>query len=516
MVNAPVASAAVPVISQRPATAVTSDQLPTVQINGVAWDQAIVGNTVYAGGEFTSARPAGVEPGTSETPRSNLLAYNITTGALITSFNPTFNGVIKSLAVSPDQSRLYVAGDFDRVNGVSRPRLAAFDTATGALLLGFAPVFNARVNVVTVTDSAVYAGGWFTSVNATTRTRLAALNPATGALLPWAPTANYNVNALTVTTDRSRVIVGGQFTALNSTTAYGLGAIDANSGATLPWTMNRYVRDSGVNASITSLKTVGDTVYGSGYRYGTGNGTFEGVFAASANSGNVIWLQDCHGDSYDTTAMGGLIYSVSHAHDCSNIGGYPDVKNQYQHTTAVTPDARGTVQRNTVTGYTDFSGQPAPSLVNWFPALQIGTYTGQSQAAWTVESNSSYVVEGGEFVKVNGVTQQGLIRFAVPSIALRKRGPIAAPIVSVSSKSSSLRFTTKATWDRDDQVLTYNVYREGVTAPVCTTTATSQFWNLPSVTCQVGSPPKGTYNYRMSVSDPDGNTKYSSYVSVRR
>ena len=40
-----------------PAT-VSADGLPTTQINGVAWSQVVVGNTVYVGGEFTSARPA--------------------------------------------------------------------------------------------------------------------------------------------------------------------------------------------------------------------------------------------------------------------------------------------------------------------------------------------------------------------------------------------------------------------------------------------------------------------------
>ena len=63
------AAAADPPITQRSATGVTADALPTAQINGVVWDQAIVNNTVYAGGQFTSARPAGADAGTSETPR---------------------------------------------------------------------------------------------------------------------------------------------------------------------------------------------------------------------------------------------------------------------------------------------------------------------------------------------------------------------------------------------------------------------------------------------------------------
>ena len=40
-------------------TTVSADALPTVQIDGVVWAQAVVGDTVYVGGSFTEARPAG-------------------------------------------------------------------------------------------------------------------------------------------------------------------------------------------------------------------------------------------------------------------------------------------------------------------------------------------------------------------------------------------------------------------------------------------------------------------------
>ena len=50
-----------------PAT-VSADGLPTVQINGVVWQQALVGDTVYAGGEFSNARPAGAAAGVNTVP----------------------------------------------------------------------------------------------------------------------------------------------------------------------------------------------------------------------------------------------------------------------------------------------------------------------------------------------------------------------------------------------------------------------------------------------------------------
>jgi hypothetical protein len=59
---------------------VTADPLPTVQINGVAWSQVVVGDVVYVAGRFTTARPAGAAPGVGEVPRNNVLAYDIRTG----------------------------------------------------------------------------------------------------------------------------------------------------------------------------------------------------------------------------------------------------------------------------------------------------------------------------------------------------------------------------------------------------------------------------------------------------
>ena len=87
LIATPAAAAPAP-IQQPPASAVTADRLPTVQMDGVAWSQVVVGNTVYVGGQFNNARPAGAAPGTNLTPRANLLAYDITTGNLITSFAP--------------------------------------------------------------------------------------------------------------------------------------------------------------------------------------------------------------------------------------------------------------------------------------------------------------------------------------------------------------------------------------------------------------------------------------------
>jgi PKD repeat protein len=515
VVASPAAAAVAPPgispVVQRGPNGVTADALPTVQIDGVVWDQAVVGNTVYAGGQFANARPAGAAPGTSLTPRANLLAYDIRTGNLITSFAPSLNAQVNALAVSPDGSRLYVGGNFTTADGANRYRVAAYNTATGALVSTWAPSLDAAVNAIAVTNNAVYVGGNFSLANNTPRAHLAAFDPVSGALLGWAPTADDLVQALVMSPDNSRVIVGGSFQNVNGSPAYGLASVDAVNGTLYPFLANTIVRDAGTGASILSLSTDGTSIYSTAYVYGT-TGNFEGVMSADPYTGDVNWLADCHGDTYGTYANSAAVYVVSHQHFCTNIGGFPDTnpRSRWYRSTAFTPNATGTVQHNSESGagYGDFGGYPSPSLINWVPALDIGTYTGQSQAAWSVKGNSQYVVEGGEFPRVNGVSQQGLVRFAVPSIATNKQGPLLwGPNMNVAATATSST-TARVSWltnsDRDDQNLNYTVLRNGTT--VYTTHATSWDWNHPTIGfIDAGLTPGQTYTYRVKVTDPNGN-----------
>ncbi|MET1006925.1 MAG: PKD domain-containing protein [Propionibacteriaceae bacterium] len=518
---APEAAADPGPIVQRSASMVTADALPTVQIDGVVWDQEIIGDTVYAGGDFANARPAGAAPGTNLTPRSNLLAYNIRTGVLITSFNPVLNGKVKALAASPDGKRLYVGGSFTTVNGVNRYRIAAFDTATGALVTNFAPAPNATVSSISVTDTVVYAGGGFNKVKDAVRPGLAAFSPTNGALLGWAPSVdNGSVNAVLVSPDKSRVIVAGNFSSINGATATGLGSVDATTAALLPFAANTVVRNYGTNAAMLSLSTDGTTIYSGGYWYG-GTGNFEGVLAADPNTGAIKWLADCHGDTYGASPVNGVIYTVSHHHYCSSIGGFPDTnpRSAWYRADAFTAEATGTVAHNGQGGYYDFYGQPAPSMINWYPTVPAGTFTGQSQGGWTTTGNSEYLVQGGEFPSVNGTPQQGLVRFAIPALAPKKDGPRASgadftpSLLAVSNKSVKVKW--QANWDRDDQTLSYELTRADSATPIYTTTQTNQFWNRPTMSFTDNTVVAGqTYKYRIAAIDPDGNRVQSALVSI--
>jgi PKD repeat protein len=501
---------------------VSADGLPTWQINGVVWSQVIVGNTVYATGDFTQARPPGTAVGDpSSVNRSYLLAYDITTGNLITSFDHALNAQGLALAASPDGSTVYVGGDFTTVDGQTRGHVAAFSTATGALLGALTPGVDGKVKALVATSTTLYAGGSFTTVGGQARGFGAAYDTTTRKLNDWNPNSNTTIWSMTATPDPSVIMLGGEFATLGGQSRLGLGAVDATTGAPTAWTSNQVIKDSGDGSAITSLTTDGTQVMGTGYAFGKGN--YEGRFSID-NQGNINWLNDCHGDGYSSAVVGGILYTVGHAHNCSNIGQFPETTPRTWHRAlAETTSPSCTVLTNSQTGgnYANFAGYPCTQQLDWYPNVALGSFTGQSQGAWSVAANSQYVVLGGEFPTVNGVAQQGLVRFAVSSIAPNKVGPKVTTTINpvvVSPRPGVARVIWGTGWDPDNETLTYNVFRVGSGTggkPVYTTTAKSRFYNLPNLSwTETGLTPGQTYQYYVQVVDPFGNGTSSAKTSV--
>ncbi|CAN5125372.1 hypothetical protein BH09ACT1_BH09ACT1_13530 [soil metagenome] len=511
-----------------PAT-VSADALPTAQMNGVAWAQVTVGNTVYVTGNFTAARPAGVAVGgTGTVTRSNLLAYNITTGVLSTTFVHSLNGQGRAIAASPDGTRLYVGGDFTTVDGATHTRIAAFNLTTNALITTFTASANAIVRALAATNTSVFVGGEFTSASGTSRSRIASFTSA-GALSTWNPGANSNVQSLVITPDGTRVIAGGQFSTLAGATALGMGSVSVASGASQPWAANTIIKDSGSSASIDALTTDGVYIYGAGL-FTTVGGNFEGRFSANPTTGAIRWMNNCHGDSYSVYATTTVLYSASHEHDCSDIGDFNQDSNDvfvatHHYVAAESTSPNGGVNRHPIfpggngsPNYTDFAGQPVSTQLNWWPTLSQGTFTGQSQAAWSLSGNGNYVSVGGEFPRVNGTAQQGLVRFAISSIAPDTVGPTTAssltPIVT-STTSGTARVAWQATSDQDNVTLTYSLYRDGGTTAIYTTTTNNTFWDRINLGyTDTGLATGSSHSYRVTARDPFGNTITSGSTSV--
>jgi len=538
----PVAEAAAPpaVVQPDSSTGVTADVLPTTQINsgGYVLDQAIVGDAVYAAGSFSSARPAGAASGTNESRRTNLLAYSISTGAL-KSFAPSINGIVRVLALSPDKTRLYIGGDFTTVNGASHNRFAVFNTATGALITSVKVNLGGPVYAIAATSSTVYVGGQFTAANGVNRGRLAAFRASDGALLSgWTPKSGdfQAVRALLVAPG-GNVIAGGQFGSIGTlssstlTSAPGSASLNPSTGAPQTWAVNKVVKQYGSSGGVLSLKTDGTTVYGAGFWFGGTQSNFEGAWAVNPSGGSIKWLADCHGDTYDTTVANGVVYAASHQHDCSNIGSFPQQRpTQVEwRANAYTASVQGDVQHNSFspTKFKDYHGYKAPAVVNWFPQFAMGPTSGyySGQPTLTIESTSSYVVVGGQFPKVNGKAQQGLVRFARGSVAPKDVGPrvyfsdpggtstsVGTPSVKVVG--GNVVRVTAAPWDRDDAVLSSVQLLRNGSAVWSASNVTAPWWKTTVAYTDRGVRAGTKYTYQLKMTDVDGNTAYSGTASV--
>ncbi len=516
-----------PAVEQRTASGASADALPTVQIDtGVVWAQAIVGNIVYAGGDFKNARPAGSERGQNLTPRSNLLAYDVTTGKLIESFAPQVNGPVKAIAASPDGSRIYVGGSFNSINGKVRWNVAAFDARTGALLLEWQPAIGGSyVNAISATNNAVYVGGLFSQAGGVGRTNLAAFD-SNGGLLGWAPTASGQVDAMVVNPAGDKVVLGGRFGRINSTELHGLAAVSTANGSVVSWSASSSIRVGGFgslsnDAGISSLVTDGKDIFGTAWVWrGTAAGNLEGTFSLDGNTGAIRWINDGHGDNYGSYVDGDQFYFVGHPHDYTTSGGFPNYatpSGDHQFAMSVTKEPKGTLQSITANAsYANWGGKPTPAIYAWFPNFLNGNYTGQGQAGWSITGNDKYVVVGGEFQAVNGRSQYGLVRFARDGADRTATGPESAPgKPSVSATAGGGLFTAAASWDRDDLTLTYQLYRSGTATPVASKQMATTSWNKGSVILRDTTATAGqTYTYYVKAVDRNGNSTSGPSVSV--
>ncbi|MEV4259503.1 hypothetical protein AB0J52_40625, partial [Spirillospora sp. NPDC049652] len=462
-----------------------------------------VGDTVYATGNFSKARPPGTKPGNAkEVSRQNLLAFSLSTGNLVTSFNHRLNGQGLRVVASPDGKRVYVGGEFTTVDGKAHTRLAAFDTKTGKLVDAFTPVVSNKVRAIAATNSTVYFGGNFFSVNGKARTRLAAVRATDGTNLDtWRPTADDDeVYALALGPGGKTVLVGGRFQMLDGQARVGVGAVDASNGALAPWSSRPIPSRQGTNFSyVTDLQVQGDTVFGAAD--GEGGHWFDGRFAAKATGGDLVWLDNCYGATYSMLPLGKAVYSVSHAHDCSSLGAFRDTSPVTWHRTLAETAAPVGRDQSEPGSNSNYRQQPVPGLLHWFPTLAPGLFTKQYQAAWAITGNSNVIALGGEFPSVNGKAQQGLVRFALRAKAPNKTGPrsIDAPRATVSGGKVTLRWT--ASWDMDNASLTYEILRDKGTKPIGKLTRTSTFWNTPSLSFTDSSAPKGKHTYKIRVKD---------------
>jgi trimeric autotransporter adhesin len=163
------------------------------------------GDSIYAGGEFTSVN--GIA-------RGHVVAISASTGRVRKEWNAHADLPVYSLATWG--RRVYLGGEFRKVNGSNRLHLAAVRRGEGKLYANWAPTTNGIVRTLALSPNKrrLYAGGNYSVISGKRRPNLAALHPATGAVKDWSPNPkvdnDYEVFDLAVTRKTVYVAGGGR------------------------------------------------------------------------------------------------------------------------------------------------------------------------------------------------------------------------------------------------------------------------------------------------------------------
>jgi len=200
---------------------------PSPSAGGVETMALTSGGRLLLGGGFTAIGSA---------TRHRLAAVNAATGALDTAWAPKADAAVHTLRLSADGVKVFVGGAFTELGGSVRNRLALLSaTGTGALDDAWKPAADADVSALALSDDGnrLFAAGAFTKLAGVTRNHLGALSASgAGVADPWDPNAARP--ALAVAASPTVVFAGGTFASVNGTARANLAAFDAASGALVP------------------------------------------------------------------------------------------------------------------------------------------------------------------------------------------------------------------------------------------------------------------------------------------
>lgn len=206
-------------------------------------------SSVYVGGLFKSVGGVARE-GLAE----------IAASGVVTEWNPMpeFGHSTHIQDLLLHEGKLYVGGDFTRIAGAYRSRLAVFDAATG----GLTPAdFGADSIVYTLSmaDQKLFVGASGRSVGGVARTKVAALELTTGKVKSWKPAVGSRPESrvFSLALAENTLYLGGEFGAIGTETRSNLGAVDRESGEIKGWAAS-------VRGKVSSLVPYKDLILAGG------------------------------------------------------------------------------------------------------------------------------------------------------------------------------------------------------------------------------------------------------------
>lgn len=343
---------------QSPALAAPTDTPDNIgQTDGRVSAVVQIGNKIYLAGTFTHVN--GVS-------RSRLAAIDADTGVL-TSWNPGANAWVMTLAASPDGTRVYAGGLFGSVGGATRMRIAAINAATGRIDDTWNPWADGAVRSIAVLGDRVYLGGDFSNVNGQARTRLAAVGALNGALdAGWRPMANNTVRKLEISNDGTRVYAGGAFTTISGLSRPNLLRMNPVTGEPSSWRPNP-------GRPVIDLALSGTRAYTAEGGQGGAAGAYDTITGVAA------WRLFGDGDTQAVTVYGNLVY----------VGGHFD--------------QLGGQSRGKLAAVVPATGALDPQ---WNPRTD--------RDVWDLVGDPSRdrLYACGDFTRINGLVRRGITRFS--------------------------------------------------------------------------------------------------------
>src|SRR3989344_1740718 len=193
----------------------------------------------YIGGWFSfnglsnSVNLAHILPDGSRDP-----TFNISTSSAGAEFTSGGERTVWTLALSSDKSTLYVGGEFTIIGGQTRKRLAAVDTATGSVTsfnsgdikVDWGDRGSVESLALSPDGSILYLGGYFNIVNGQTRNRIAAIETATGNVTTFNPNSDSDVLSMDLSSDGTILYVGGYFDNIGGLARGRVAKIETSSG----------------------------------------------------------------------------------------------------------------------------------------------------------------------------------------------------------------------------------------------------------------------------------------------
>ncbi len=253
--------------------------------DGTVRSLAVDGGGIVVGGEFTKV---------DGTTRNRLARVDATSGGL-DSWDPNANGTVLSVEVASGVT--FAGGQFTQVDGESHGRLAAIG-GDGHPVSGWGTGASSTVTALDAVAGRLYVGGVFSTVGGVGRSRLAAVDTATGALLAWNPGADDFVRSIAATDEA--VYVGGGFQVAGGQPRLRVAALDPSSGVATSW-------DPGADNEVWAVAVDGETVYVGGTFSQIGGGPRSSLAAVTTTGALTAWDPAPSGSVYSIFAAGGVV-----------------------------------------------------------------------------------------------------------------------------------------------------------------------------------------------------------------